>query len=215
MLSKFFKKTSSLLTLTLVLFFILLVSTPITKAAVTTDIIKPTLDTSDTFGNSVAVDGDVAIIGAKGDDDNGTSAGAAYIYRDIAGTWTLEDKIVPVDVDDNDYFGTAVDIQGNYAVITATGNDESGTNSGVAYVYFYNGATWGMQSKLIGSNIGAGDRYGHSISIDGDKVAVGAADSENSFGATYVFKRTGVTWAEEALLVASDAVAYDEFGDIR
>jgi hypothetical protein len=35
----------------------------------------------DFFGWSVALDGDIAVIGAKGDDDNGSSAGSAYVFR--------------------------------------------------------------------------------------------------------------------------------------
>ncbi len=37
-------------------------------------------DPDDDFGGSVALDGDTAIIGAIGDDDNGRIAGAAYVF---------------------------------------------------------------------------------------------------------------------------------------
>ena len=44
---------------------------------------------SDLFGTSVSIDGDTAVVGAKGDDDNGILSGSAYVYvLDGAGAWS-------------------------------------------------------------------------------------------------------------------------------
>jgi len=50
---------------------------------------------SDYFGYSVSVDGDTAVIGTCGDDDNGTDSGSAYVYRLVDNTAPVITIIVP------------------------------------------------------------------------------------------------------------------------
>ena len=45
---------------------------------------------NDYFGNSVAVDGDTVVVGATGDDDNGSNSGAAYVFTKHATGWTAQ-----------------------------------------------------------------------------------------------------------------------------
>ena len=52
---------------------------------------------SDWFGWSVSISGDMALIGAQGDDDNGTNSGAAYVYRFDGSQWIEEAKLLPSD----------------------------------------------------------------------------------------------------------------------
>ena len=42
---------------------------------------------SDSFGDTVSIDGNVAIVGASGDDDHGVSSGSAYIFRYNGSSW--------------------------------------------------------------------------------------------------------------------------------
>jgi hypothetical protein len=80
---------------------------------------------SDLFGYSVAISGDYAIVGANQEDHNATggqfldNAGAAYILRNNAGTWTVVQKIVASDRAADDEFGTSVAISGDYAIVGA------------------------------------------------------------------------------------------------
>jgi hypothetical protein len=69
--------------------------------------------------------------------------------------------------------------------------------------------------KLTASDAAAGDLFGHAISINGDRVVVGAFgddDAGSASGSAYVFRYDGGVWVEEAKLTASDAAAYDWFG---
>jgi hypothetical protein len=51
----------------------------------------------DVFGFSVALGGDMAVIGATGDDDNGSGSGSAYVFTRAEGVWIEEAKLLPSD----------------------------------------------------------------------------------------------------------------------
>ena len=77
------------------------------------------------------------------------------------------------------------------------------------------GATAIQQAKLIAPDSSAGDRFGGSVSVDGDTALVGAVsddDGGTSSGSAYVFVRTGTTWSQQAKLTSSDAAASDQLG---
>ena len=89
----------------------------------------------DRFGHSVSISGDTAVIGADGDDDAGTQSGSAYVFRYDGIGWVQQAKLTASDGAARDYFGTAVSISGDTAVIGAERDDDAGTHSGSAYVF--------------------------------------------------------------------------------
>ena len=91
----------------------------------------------DFFGWSVAIDGDTIVVGARYDDDAGTSSGAAYVFRTTDGgaTYTQVAKLTADDAAVGDVFGTSVAIDGTTIVVGAPGDDGVGQNSGAAYVF--------------------------------------------------------------------------------
>src|SRR5688572_8969791 len=80
----------------------------------------------DKFGDSSAMEGDVIVMGAYGDDDLGPNAGSAYIYRFVQGTWVLEQKLLPNDGSAGQGFGLKLAISGNVVVVSAPLDDEAG-----------------------------------------------------------------------------------------
>ncbi|MCP4246569.1 MAG: hypothetical protein GY778_05935 [bacterium] len=169
----------------------------------------------DHFGHSVSVNGDLAVIGAHDDDDAGSSSGSAYVYRHNGSSWVEEAKLTASDAAGVDYFGYAVSISGDLAVIGAYGNDDAGNESGSAYVYRYNGSTWVGHAKLTASDAADNDRFGYSVSVNGDLAVIGAYrddDAGDYSGAAYLYRYNGSSWTEEVKLIASDAAAYDNFG---
>ncbi|MCH7495657.1 MAG: T9SS type A sorting domain-containing protein [Candidatus Marinimicrobia bacterium] len=169
----------------------------------------------DLFGHSVSISGDYAVVGASGDDDNGTDAGSAYIFKRTGTSWVEEAKLLASDGAAGDWFGHSVSISGDYAVVGARRDDDNGTESGSAYVFKRTGTSWVQEAKLLPSDGAAGDRFGVSVSISGDYVVVGAwldDDNGTDSGSAYVFKRTGTSWAQEAKLLALDGAAFDNFG---
>jgi hypothetical protein len=89
----------------------------------------------DHFGNSVAISGDTAVIGAVGDDDNGSFSGSAYVFRYDGSDWVEEAKLTASDGAASDQSGGSVAVSDDAAVVGAPGDDDNGTDSGSAYVF--------------------------------------------------------------------------------
>ena len=85
------------------------------------------------FGASVALDGGTALIGASGDDDNGSESGSAYLFDAETGTQTA--KLLPNDGATGDRFGESVAIDGSTVLIGALWDDDNGPGSGSAYLF--------------------------------------------------------------------------------
>jgi hypothetical protein len=99
----------------------------------------------DWFGTSVSISGDFIVVGAPGDDDRGLQSGSAYIEQRVAGdptSWVEVQKIVAGDGAAGDYFGLAVAVSGDVAVIGAPFHDAFALDGGAVYVYRRSGATW-------------------------------------------------------------------------
>ena len=170
---------------------------------------------NDNFGQSVAVDGDTAVIGAHGDDDNGEGSGSAYVFTRSGGTWSEYQKLTASDGDVYDHFGGSVAMDGNTDIISAHGDDDNGEGSGSAYVFTRSGGTWSEQAKLLASDGYTGDWFGSSVAVDGNTAIVGAPnddDDGSQSGSAYIFTRSGTTWSEQAKLLASDGAGGDFFG---
>jgi hypothetical protein len=166
----------------------------------------------DAFGFSVSINGDRAVVGAKGKD---AATGAAYLFeRDPGGTWTQKAKLVASDRATGDSFGICVSIKGDRAIVGASDKD---AQTGSAYVFERDaGGVWTQTQKLLASDGGPDDHFGYSISIDGNRVIIGAPrddDKGAAAGAAYVFEYdTGDTLIQTQKLLASDGAAQDGFG---
>ena len=174
---------------------------------------------NDRFGESVAVSGDCAIVGAFwADISTNSDQGAAYVFRRTGtNTWDAGTKITASDGSANYDFGTSVAVSGDYAIVGASGADISGPDKGAAYVFRRTGTnTWDGGTKIVASDGTGRDYFGDSVAVSGNYAIVGAPGaliSENQ-GAAYVFRRTGTnTWDAGTKITASDGAANDWFGD--
>lgn len=173
---------------------------------------------NDSFGRSVSIDGDTAIIGAMWDGDNGYQSGSAYVFHDDgSGNWLEMAKLTPFDGAAGDQFGSSVAISGDTAIVGATGDSNAGPNPGSAYIFQDDGSgNWLQIAKLIASDAAVYDGFGASVSIDGDTVIIGAShddDSGSGSGSAYLFQDDGSgNWLEIAKLLASDGAVDDRFG---
>ena len=176
----------------------------------------------DTFGGSVSLDGDRALIGASGNDDAGLNAGAAYVFvldesKPIGERWTQEAQLFAEDPAPSDFFGSSVSLDSHRAVVGAVLDDVGGVDEGAAFVFGFDGTAWSHEAKLTADDAALDDRFGHSVSLHGDRVLVGAYGVEEEAGAAYVFayddaQPPGQEWVQEAKLTADDAHAGDRFG---
>ncbi len=163
----------------------------------------------DRFGCAVDIDGDRCVVGAWY--DNGYN-GSAYIFEWDGSVWNQKAKLVPSD--ETYYFGYSVSISGDRCLVGSVYDSDIGNQSGSAFIFEWNGTTWIQQDKLLASDGDAGDYFGHSVSIDGDRCIVGATGDDingNNSGSAYIYDWDGMTWVEQKL-AASDGVAYDSYG---
>jgi hypothetical protein len=178
-------------------------------------LLAPDGGASNYFGQSVAIYGDKAVVGAYYDNDLGVASGSAYTFQFNGSTWVYQEKLLASDGGPGSYFGYSVDISGDTAVIGAYGDNESGISSGSAYIFHFDSSNWVEQAKLLASDGEAGDYFGYSVGISGDAAVVGAYLEEedgNDSGSAYVFRLNDSNWVQQAKLVASDSQPRDYFG---
>lgn len=243
-------------------------------------------DNSDWFGRAVDVSGEFAVVGAPGDDEEATNAGAAYVFRRVGFTWVEIQKLTAAaDAEQFDYFGTDVAVERDLIAVGAPGDDDQGGDAGAVYLFEWDGATWTGIEKFVPNDpsnsayeygaavdigiaipaagtveianvvVGAPNAetfqgvvflnesvaggpwvmnqgrftdsddtglldagtFGASVAIRGDQIIAGAPlddQSGNNTGAAYIFGRTGVTnvWSEVAALYAASPQPGDQFG---
>ncbi len=178
------------------------------------------------FGYSVAVAGDIAVVGMPDDDESSGDSGAAFVFSRVDGVWTLKYKLKSDGAVQDDGFGNSVAFDGETIVVGAPLGD---SKKGAAYLFVKPGEGWDNPNgtntvdltetaKLTASD-GAGgvegDEFGNSVAVDGDTVVVGAYAHDGTKGAAYVFSKPGTGWAsatETAKLTAGGAESGDEFG---
>ena len=178
----------------------------------------------DYFGCSVSIDysGTRAIIGSYLSDPGGVAAaGSAYVIVRSGSTWTQEAKLTASDKAVGARFGISCSINndGTRCVIGAyQATVDSFSACGKAYIFVRSGSTWTQEAILSASDKAASAQFGISVSINSDasKVTIGAFTASfgttSSCGKTYIFSRSGVTWTQVAILMASDRYQSDNFG---
>jgi len=182
----------------------------------------------DWFGNSVAIDGEYAVVGAEYDDNENSpdrsptwkAAGAAYIFKRHGNYWIEEQKLIASDGYYWDRFGSSVAIEGDTILIGAVGDHNDNCNEpnepytapGSVYVFNKVGELWIEEQKLVASDLGCIDDFGCSIDIHGDYTIIGAFGADENLGAAYIFKRDDNVWFEEYKLTAGDRQTWSSFG---
>ncbi|MBX6326040.1 MAG: hypothetical protein IRY93_08375, partial [Chthoniobacterales bacterium] len=165
----------------------------------------------DGFGWSLALGGGTVVVGANTASPNGLDfAGAAYVFnQQTAGTqrtavskggqrptgvvWTQTQKLTASNGAEFDFFGGAVALVGNTALIGAEGaGSDPFSNQGLVYVFTNSGGSW-IEGQQIAASDGQGnDGFGHAIAFDGSKALITAAgatvNGNDTAGAAYVFR---------------------------
>ena len=185
---------------------------------------SPLSDANANFGTSVSLDSTgirLAVGEPNGDQSVQTNCGRVYVFSRSGSTWTEEDRILASDYGEGDRFGTCLQLSSNAGslVIGADSEDPGNlTDAGSVYVFTRSGTTWTEHAKLTASDKIAGDRFGYSVSINGngDRVAIGVVNEDSTgttnSGAIYIFTRSGGTWIQEAKLLTNDKVTEDQLG---
>ena len=126
------------------------------------------------FGRRLALDGDTALVSVRFEDGVGENSGACYVFTRTGSVWAQQTKLVPEDPHAEDFFGSAVALDGDVALIGATGHDAQGQNAGAAYVFVRSGGIWTQQARLHASDGWRKTGFGHDIDLEGDSAMIGA-----------------------------------------
>ena len=174
----------------------------------------------DHFGDDAGLSGDWALVGDSDDDHYANSSGAVSVFRrDDAGTpdpaddsWIYVKELYGSKHQYFGLFGGSVELQGQRALIGAYGeNFPSGPEQGAAYVFERDDHgtadpvddTWSERARLVANDAFTGDRFGWSVSLDGDVALIGAPNDDEfgpDAGAAYVFRLQGGSWVQVAKL---------------
>jgi len=144
------------------------------------------------FGFSLAATNTTLLVGAFDTVSGHVAQGAAYPFFWDGSNWNSQGRLVASDGVDSDFFGQAVSISGNVAVIGAYGDDfGSSTYQGSAYTFVRHGTSWSEADKLVADDGADGDRFGRSVAINGSNIIVGAFNDDVTAvdqGSAYLFR---------------------------
>ena len=172
----------------------------------------------DEFGATVAIKGDIIVVGAPGADIGGAfDAGAAYVFRNTTGnTWTEQAKLTASNGALGDRFGSAVAATSSRALV---GAPERSSGAGAAYLFRSASGNWSQAVAFTSGEAGAigfGASVALSSTLAGDWAFVGAPEATTSgtaAGAAFVYQRnTDTSWPFSARLAPSDGEAGEAFG---
>lgn len=146
------------------------------------------------FGTSVAIDGDVAVVGAPRDRQLRPFSGAAYVFTRDAGAWSATTKFLSPEGGPDGAFGTSVDVAGGKILVgepsrASLVTDDQIFRTGAAYLFRRNGGSWYGETQVLPDDIRPGDHFGAAVAIDGSMSLIGAPGDDElgtDSGAAYV-----------------------------
>ena len=177
----------------------------------------PDAEAGDAFGSSVALHGDWLAVGAPGhrvlDFDQ---AGAVYLFERGPGGWRFGATLVEPFYDEDNRFGSSLDLHGDRLVVGAPGEREGGVEAGAVYTFLRTAGGWQFERKLVASDARAYRRFGSALALHGDALLVGAptvANGQLPRGRAYVFEHAPASgWSEAQRLLAPDSALGGQFG---
>jgi hypothetical protein len=186
-------------------------------------LVAPAGAAQDNFGFAVAVSGDTVVVGAYREDNAPEdNQGAAYVYRRDPvnpAAWTLVSHLTPDDGHVLGHFGFAVAIDGDTLVVGRPPVGAKLLAPGEAHVHQRDEGgpdNWGRVAILEPSDAAVPLRFGWSVAISGDTVAVGAILGDGvaaDVGAAYVFQRDERgAWGEVRKVFDPLGAEGDDFG---
>ena len=171
-------------------------------------------DSSDRFGEELALSGDTLAVGVRRESSNGSSetdnsagsSGAVFIFTRSNTSWTQQAFIKGSNTEAGDEFGSSVALEAGTLVVGAPGEDSDGSSetdnswsgTGAVYVFTGSGSSWTQQAYLKAMSINIYHKsggFGQEVDLSGDSLAVGAPST--SLGAAYVYTRSGSVWSPQ------------------
>lgn len=161
------------------------------------------------FGTSLAVAGDLVVIGSPDEDEHG----AVFIFaRDDAGEWQQDTRLIPEDAEGRQ-FGSALVLDDDRVVVGMRGTE---TRPGAVTVYQRDEATgdWVVGDRLVSPDSMPGERFGSALAVHGDELWIGAPSADDGAGRVYRYTREGPAelWQAAGTLAATSVASGYQFG---
>ena len=178
---------------------------------------------ADFLGTAISMDetGTRLIAGAPGGDAGGNnSCGKIYCFVRSGTTWTQEAMVYPSGAVANFGLGTscAVSKDGTRFVVGGRYDSYNNLTQGILYVYLRSGSTWSQEAIIAPADIAMNDYFGMFVDIDSSGTRIVASSYASNHGGltasgkAYVYTRSGTSWTQEAVLLATGRAQYDYFG---
>lgn len=165
------------------------------------------------FGGAVAIEGDVIAVGAYNTFIEGTTdkGGAVFIFKKTGDEWTDMTetfKLQPNGLENLDYFGFSLDMEGNVLAVGSYGDDDVNRDAGAVYVFENSGSSWSAESLTLTKKLkqkpheqlGTSNNLArYSVKIEGGYIFASSTnyDLTASFneGVVLVFGKDGTSWS--------------------
>ena len=180
-------------------------------------IVPPNVTQYDEVGTAVAISGNRILVSGSGADD----AGLAYIYRRARqGTrqgWQVEAALSAGDNRDGTFFGYALALDGDIALVGALGDDEAANDAGASYVFErQSNGDWRAAGKITAPDASRDDKFGGAVALENGLAVISAEQNDVSgtdSGAVYIYSRQSEgVWNLIDKVAAVDADRADHFG---
>lgn len=184
-------------------------------------ILNPTPAYGENFGAAIGIHNNQIIVGANTAQVSNVRKGEAYVfqYDPVSYNLTLQATLAAIDGEENDYYGSGVDIHGDIAVVGASLKTVSGSvRAGAVYAYKRTGNSWTHIAYLTPADRAPEDRFGAKVSVNGNWLAVSAihaiVNGKAQAGKVYLYKlnSAGIAYVYHSTITAPDPAAYDRFG---
>lgn len=174
----------------------------------------PAFPASDWFGDALALEDDLLVVGDWGNTANGTWSGVVHVYRASAGAWALEDTLTHAQAESGDRFGYDVSVSNGRVLVGAPGARTAPVERrGAGFVFERVAGAWTETAFLPGD--ARHDGFGWSAALSGDTAVLGApfgpGNGDNEGGAIVLDEVAG-SWSEVAHL-SSGTDVYTQYGN--
>jgi len=173
---------------------------------------------NNSFGVTVAIDGNTLIVGAIG---NSQFAGAVYVFEFDGSSWIEQEKLMSHDRTPRVIFGYRLGIDGDTIVVASEGRGDPPIEFSAAYIFRRTPSGWHQQKKITTDDVFVNGRlenmgrFGLTVAVSGDTVVVGSPNDPtiNYFsGSAYIYRRTSESnWTLDQHIFPSDAARDDSF----
>lgn len=176
-------------------------------------LVAPELSQYALFGSSVAIDGDLVLVGANSaPNDAGVRTGAAYVFQREGEQWHFVQRLIPQNAIANDLFGWKVAINGHTALVSSTKHlDTTSGRIGKVAVFQFDGTTWSESAPWL-SDATSNVSFGTALALQDDMALVGSPGNER----VDVYELSGGVWQKTRTVVAPDndpLMTVDGFGE--